>query len=107
MGDKIENLPVDKFPPSHEEREICKWLFGDPITEIKKVTTSLTGGELMRYLYVSLIFFVCSLPVFDGIIKQFIPLCNQYWISLLVCKTIIFIILYWIFCNGNFLKKNE
>lgn len=106
MGDKIENLPLDSFPPSKEEKEMSRWLFGDTVKELKKTTASV-GNEFLKFLYLGGLFLVCSLPVVDSLIRQFIPFCRTSWVPVVLVKTVLFILLFWIFCNATFLKKND
>lgn len=100
MGDKITDLPVDKIPPTMEEKEMCGWLFGNSTDNLKKSVSSL-WNEFQNYLYLGLLFAVLSLSPVDSLLKSILPLASSF-IVLLVIKTLIFLLLYWLFLNSRF-----
>lgn len=100
MGDKITDLPVDTIPPTMEEKEMCGWLFGNSTDNLKKSVSSL-WNEFQNYLYLGLLFAVLSLSPVDSLLKSILPLASSF-IVLLVMKTLIFLLLYWLFLNSRF-----
>jgi hypothetical protein len=100
MGDKMADLPVDTIPPTTEEKEMCGWLFGNPTENLKKSVSSL-WNEFQNYLYLGLLFAVLSLSPVDSLLRSILPLASSF-ILLLVIKTFIFLLLYWLFLNSRF-----
>lgn len=101
MGDKITELPTDKIPPTTDEKEMCGWLFGNSTENVKKSITSL-WNEFQNYLYLGLLFLILSLSPVDSLLKGIIPLASTSVLVLLIIKTILFLLLYWLFLNSRF-----
>ena len=97
MGDTIIQLPTDNIPPSSEEKEMSDWLF-NPTEKLKTEIVSL-WGEFHNALFVGLLFAVFSLPPVDKFICSVVPLAANSFITLVLIRTAIFIIIYWLFVN--------
>ena len=103
MGDVLKELPTDEFPSTSDEKEMTNWLFS-PTEELKKNVTTI-WADINNLLYLGLLFAVFWLPPVDATLKQFIPMANSSPVLLTIIRTVIFLVLYWIFLNGKFMMR--
>lgn len=102
MGDRVIDLPTDEFPATVDEKEMSSWLFGNPTEQLKKDVSNV-WTEVQNLSYIGLLFALFWLPPVDTLLKQ-IPMVNSP-ITLVIVRTAVFLLLYWIFMNSNFLTK--
>lgn len=129
MGDLIHKLPMDEIQVTIEEKDGLKMLFGNappppapippaappsppaasvvapapPPETVTESTYSKMSKELMVILLTAGIFFLFSIPMIDGVLNTFIPLCKNSWIVRNSVKAVIFGLIVWIFVNRNYL----
>ena len=74
-----------------------------PPETVTESTYSKMSKELMVILLTAGIFFLFSIPMIDGVLNTFIPLCKNSWIVRNSVKAVIFGLIVWIFVNRNYL----
>lgn len=100
MGDSIVNLPTDNTIPTANEIAIFQQLFD---THSKTTKTLISG--LSDVIIASVLFFVISLPIFDGLIQKVYPANNCYII--IAIKTALFAMLLFFLRNLDLAKKPQ
>jgi len=133
MGDLIQKLPMDEIRLSSNEMDGIKMLFGTtdaqsppaqppppaaamPATVVAPAAVAPAvapppstescrkmSQEVMAILLTSGIFFMFCLPVLDGVLDAFVPLCKNSWIVRTAIKSILFGLIIWIFVNRQYL----
>ena len=129
MGDLIHKLPMDEIQVTIEEKDGLKMLFGNapppppppppaPLPQAQappqpqpqpqapqpvESTYAKMSREVMVILLMAGIFFLFSIPMIDGILNTFVPLCKNSWIVRNSVKAIVFGLITWIFVNRNYL----
>lgn len=100
LSDSIELLPTDKIPPSRDDIHIANTLFGENKSITEKVIYE--GKDI----FIIGILFICfSLPQVDEIIQRFIPITKNSNSYLIIFKSIMVMILYWLIKNF-YLSRN-
>jgi len=74
-----------------------------PPETVTESTYTRMSKELMVILLTAGIFFLFSIPMIDGVLNTFIPLCKNSWIVRNSVKAVIFGLIVWIFVNRNYL----
>lgn len=87
--DDIFSLPTNKIPPTDVELNIIENFFKQE--KKTKITT-----EVKKIFLVSAIFFIISLPIVDYVLKKIIKFTNISSYILILIKTIIFSIIYFL-----------
>lgn len=109
MGDKIDNLPTDNIQPSTDEKEILKWMYGEP-EKIVPIQGKSLWNEFKIILTAVLLFILFSLPIQwpEMICKKLLPISTNSAYILLLVKGLFFGLCLWIVCNARylFLRKN-
>lgn len=103
MTDYLRKLPVDQTLPNSSELEIVNYIFGKDGKH--KVAKNIVW-EFKDAILGGIIFFLLSISYMDTIIKKIIPTTNNY-ILLLIIKTILFILIFWILKNIFLVKKSK
>jgi len=86
---KIENLEVDDVEPEEDELDILESLLDIPHTNPAEYS------KLKYVFFATAIFALLSLPFTERIIELATPIANS-WLILLIIKTMMFFILYYI-----------
>lgn len=100
LGDLIGELPVDQTIPTHNELQIIDKLFVKQKTTFDKILQNSKDLLLM-----GLFFIIFSLPQVDSLIKSFISITNKSIYILLLVKSFLFILAYFIVSNLYLVKK--
>lgn len=100
MGDFIEQLPVDDSVPSHGEIQVADMLFKQ-----NKGTISKIVSNLKEVFVAGAIFVILSLPFIDSLCTRFIPSTEKSYMILLIIKTLLFMILFFIINNFYLSRK--
>jgi hypothetical protein len=90
-GDSIDQLPVDKSHPSHDEIQLVNTLFENNKNDINSIINELRGTVV-----IALLFIIMSVPYTDTILQKYIPYTKTSSYALVITKSIIFGALYWI-----------
>src|SRR5689334_891756 len=93
MQDHINTLPIDKIPPTKQESELMTKFFENRGSFYNLCT------EFKDIIILGIIYFIVGLPFLDGIIKSFFTSAQNSSYILLGIKTLIFMLLYFIFTN--------
>lgn len=101
MGDDLKNLPINK----NENDDIMtintlKKYFGEE--KINNISTICRTN--MEIIVAAVIFFIVNLPYVETLIKRFYSNAENPFV-LILCKTIIFTLLYFLVNNFYLLKK--
>lgn len=99
-ADAIIQLPTDQNPPSHNEVQIVDTLFQEKQTAVEKF---LTGSK--DVLLIGIIFLIFSMPQVDDMIKKFIPISATSLYILLLIKTLMFMLIYFVLKNMYLVRK--
>jgi hypothetical protein len=93
--------PIQQAPPVHPTvpATVATAVASPPSTE----SCRKMSQEVMAILLTSGIFFVFCLPVLDGVLDAFVPLCKNSWIVRTAVKSILFGLIIWIFVNRQYL----
>lgn len=101
-GDSLHNLPSDPhFPPSPEEVQTVKDLFGE-ITPTQKAQARESFNAFRLPLLIGLLFLIFSLPFFDAFLIRMIPGLTS--IFLLGVKTLLVVVTVFVLVNWNLIQ---
>lgn len=100
-GDIISNLPTDKTPPTHGEIQLVDTLFRQKQNTIQHIFSGTKDVLIVGLLYV-----ILSLPQLDPLIHKFIPVSSTSPYMLLLIKTLIFMITFFVLKNVYLVRKN-
>lgn len=99
-GDLIETLPIAKQSHTEEQLKVANMIFKEDPS-----TISVIGRELKDGIIISILFIIFSSVQVDELIKRAIPNSNNMFV-LLGVKCIAVVILFYIFKNFHFSRKN-
>ena len=99
-GDPILQLPVDQNTPTNDEIQIVNTVF-------KKYenTANVIFVELKDSIIVGVLFIILSIPQVDDIIKKYIPMTSSSYYMLILVKTLILMVLFWVIKHFYLSKK--
>jgi len=100
-SDLIKDLPSDKVPPSPDEIQIMDILFKNS----DRASIGNLFKEIKDVLTVGILFILFSIPQLDTMINKFIPITQTSVYFLIIIKTIVIMILYWIIRHLYLAKK--
>jgi len=100
MGDIIEDLPLERDPPNHEEMQLIETFFKEKKSTMNKL---LDGTKDSLLLFVFYILF--SLPFLDETIKKFFPSTQSFYMLIMI-KGFIFVLAYFTIKNLYLVRKN-
>lgn len=100
-GDLLAELPSDQNMPSNEEIHLVDSLF----KRHKGVIILMLDG-MKDILIIGLLFLIFSLPQCDSLIKKFIPSTNNSIYILLLIKTLIFMVIFFLIKNFYLARKH-
>jgi hypothetical protein len=100
-SDFIDDLPVDKNPPSESEMNIINSIF----SQKQNIRKLLLGTQ--DVLLVGFIFILFSLPQIDEYIMKIFPSTTKSPYILIGLKTILFMLFYFISKNIYLARKNK
>lgn len=99
-ADVLETLPSDKIQPSSDELNIINSLFKKKESKIKLILYSFKDIFIAGFLFI-----ILSLPQVNTLLSNIFPsVKNSIYLSLVI-KTIIFMVIYYIIINLNYVKK--
>ena len=101
-ADVIENLPVDQSIPSHNELRIVDTLFKQKMTFMQRLFASTKDILLLGILFI-----IFSLPQVDSLLRKFIPIAERSSIVLVLIKTCLFMIIYYVIKNMYLVRKKK
>ena len=99
-GDYLNQLPIDKTTPTHNEIMIVDNLFKE-----KKGTFDKILEKTKDILVLAIFFIIFSLPQVDSLIKKFISVTNNSIYILIGIKASLFAISYFIIKNIYLVRK--
>lgn len=100
MGDQIQGLPVDQTVPSHNEIQIMDTLFKQKHGVVNKI---MAGSKDM--LLAGFLFMLFNIPQIDDMIRKLIPTTATSPYILILVKTILFVVTYFIIKNIYTVRK--
>lgn len=101
MSDYIDTLPVDEYPLNPEETHFMDLILKESKTE--QIQRLLADS---RYIFVAaILFFILNSDTMHYFINNFISYTRRSSLSLLIFKTILFIILFYFFENYHYSKS--
>ena len=99
--DSIDSLPIDKNGQiSQSENNIVNMLFGKDQSTVQKV---LDGTK--DVLVIGIFFAILSSPIADSTIQKIFPASSTSPYILILIKSLIFMLLYFLFKNMYLVKK--
>lgn len=99
-GDVITNLPVDQSIPTHTEIQILDTLFKQKQGTIQRVFSGTKDVLIIGFLFI-----LFSLPQIDELIKKFAPSAENSPYILMLVKTVLFMVAYFIIKNMYLVRK--
>lgn len=99
--DLIKDLPTDKVQPSNDEIQMMDILFKN--TPNNTINNLLK--ELKDVLTLGILFILFSIPQIDSLLNKFIPITVTSPYILILIKTGIIMVLYWIIKHFYLSKK--
>jgi hypothetical protein len=93
-ADFIEQLQTDQSIPTTSEVQLVDTIFKKDKNSWAKIFDELKGS-----IIIGIIFIVFSLPQVDSIIKKFVPATENSIYMLILIKTLLFIIAYYLIKN--------
>jgi len=93
LGDPIQNLPLDKEPPSPVEAQLMDTLFKKNISKMEAVLDKTKDLIVLAVLYV-----ILSLPQVDDLIRNWFPASKSFTI-LIALKAVILVLTYFVIKN--------
>jgi hypothetical protein len=100
-SDLIKDLPSDKVPPSPDEIQIMDILFKNS----DRASIGNLFKEIKDVLTVGILFILFSIPQLDTLINKFIPITQTSVYFLIIIKTTVIMMLYWIIRHLYLAKK--
>ena len=101
--DLIKNLPTDKVQPSSDEIQMMDILFKNTASTSNGINNLLK--ELKDVLTLGILFILFSIPQIDTLLNKFIPVTMTSPYILILIKTGIIMVLYWIIKHFYLMKK--
>lgn len=93
-GDSLETLPVDQTEPTEAEKQLVNSLFKEKVSTVNRFLNGIRDVLLL-----GLLFLLVCLPQTGEIIQKFCPsTCSSVYMLLLV-RTLVFMLLYFIVKN--------
>ena len=102
--DILRNLPTDKNEIDDKEIEVINLLFED---EEEKTSFNKIIEEFYESFLVGILFIIFNQDYVNNVLLSIVPLLNGSEIFLLLFKTMVFVILFWILKNIRLLNKND
>ena len=102
IGDIIEQLPVDKSVPSHNEIRITEQLFKKKKSMFHKILHNTKNILILGGLFI-----IFSLHFVDNLIIKCIPVAGTSQYILIGVKTLLFMFSYFIIKNLYLARKNN
>ena len=99
-GDLISSLPVAKQSHTDDQLKVANMIFKENPSMISTLARELKDGIIISFLFI-----VFSSPQVDELIKKNIPNSNNMFV-LLGVKCVAIVILFYIFKNFHFSRKN-
>jgi len=99
-GDHIDSLPVDNNPPNEREHSI---LMND--LKFAQSQASSIASSFKTPLLTGALFFVLSLPATDRLICHVAPVCQEMPYVLLLIKSLIFMVMFFVISKFNLFMK--
>jgi hypothetical protein len=87
-SDRIKDLPTNTYAPSLKEIKLAETIFGKKSNETK--------NRYKLLLSIGILFFILSTDYIDNLIQKYINISNHSIYILILIKTLIFLILYYI-----------
>jgi hypothetical protein len=100
MADKISTLPVDSTPLNHNEITLMNALFENKNSEM--INKAIYG--LRDVLFASGAVLLILLPIVDEQVRKMFPVTASNPYMMVLVKTLIFAVLYFIMANANLLR---
>lgn len=99
-GDALDQLPVDKSMPSHDEINMVNMLF-----KKEKSTMAKIFDEIKSVLFVAALFIIFSLPIIDTTLHNLIPITQTSWMILISIKAVAVMIIYYLISNIGIIRN--
>ena len=100
MTDYIESLPIDNSPMSNNEMYVMQNIFGSDTNVFYNLIE-----DAKSIIIASIVFFLLNVPQIQEFLRNTIPYAKTSEMSLLILKTILFIIIVFLLNNIQFAKK--
>lgn len=99
-SDYINNLPVDKSPPTQDEINIINSLFKKNNSQIKSLFLEFKDSILVGFIVL-----LFSFEIINSTIRKFIPITNSSDFFLNIVKALIVAFVYWMIKHYYLSKK--
>lgn len=100
MSDYIDSLPTDDAPLNSEEVQVMNTLFKKDANLFQKFM-----NEIKLPLIVAVVFITLSMPQVSEFIRNTVPYAKSSETSLLAFKTLLFMVIIFIYNNCNLVMK--
>ena len=100
LADNLQYLPTNKLSPSPTDLHLTDQIFGPETT----LTTKFIS-EGKESIIIGLLFIIFSLPQIDELIKKILPIARNSVYFLILIKSLLFIIIFWLIKNFYLSKK--
>ena len=112
MGDLLKDLPTDYIPPSAEESDVLRVLYDDSeVIKQQNRPPSAPGGsrtladEITTAATLAIVFAVFAGGWWDDIIGRMIPPTKGSAVSVLIVKSVVFMMVAYIMLNSGLLGR--
>jgi hypothetical protein len=100
LADNLQYLPTNKLSPSPTDLHLTDQIFGPETTFTTKFIS-----EGKESIIIGLLFIIFSLPQIDELIKKILPIARNSVYFLILIKSLLFMIIFWLIKNFYLSKK--
>lgn len=99
-ADPIEQLPLDKSNPSHNEIQLLDMVFKQEQSTISKV-----ASEMKIYIVLVVLYVLLALPQFDEYLSKLLPSISESFYMITVIKGFLLMITFYFISNLYTVRK--